>query len=99
MIQPIFPDGRGFTRHGRLLHRRHGPMSAGLPFLRRRLMWAAALAIPVGCSSSAGPRMDALAARILPSMETASAVPARPELARRDPTPARPGPVAQARAD
>jgi outer membrane protein len=71
-------------------------MSAGLPSLRRRLLWAA-LGLPVGCSSSAGPRTDALAARILPSLDISSTAPARPT--RRDPTPARPGPVVQARAD
>src|SRR5689334_20070898 len=74
-------------------------MSAGLPFLRRRQLWAAALALPVGCSASGGPRTDVLAARILPPMETVSAAPARPEMARRDQAAAPPGPVVQARAD
>src|SRR6516164_2340346 len=98
MIRPIFPEGRRFPGHGRLLHRRHGTMSAGLPFLRRRLPWAA-LALSVGCSSSGGPRTDALAARILPSVETAAAAPARPERPPPDRAPAPPGPVVQARAD
>jgi outer membrane protein TolC len=53
-------------------------MSAGLPFPRRRLLWAS-LAVSVGCSSSGGPRSDVLAARILPSIESASKAPARSE--------------------
>src|SRR6516162_5618954 len=63
-------------------------MSAGLPF-PRRLLWAS-LALSVGCSSSGGPRSDVLAARILPSIESASTAPARSE---------RPRSVVQARAD
>src|SRR5262245_63135150 len=63
-------------------------MSTGLPF-PRRLLWAS-LALSVGCSSSGGPRSDVLAARILPSIESASTAPARSE---------RPQSVVQARAD
>jgi outer membrane protein TolC len=64
-------------------------MSAGLPLLRRRLP-CAALALSVGCSSTNGPRADALAARILPSVETTAAAPVRPERSQA---------VVQARAD
>jgi outer membrane protein TolC len=53
-------------------------MIAGLPFLRRRLL-CLGLALSLGCSSSSGPRPEIFAARILPSMETASAAPTRPE--------------------
>src|SRR5262245_61640028 len=63
-------------------------MSTGLPF-PRRLLWAS-LALSVGCSSSGGPRSDVLAARILPSVESASTAPARSE---------RPQLLVQARAD
>jgi outer membrane protein TolC len=62
-------------------------------------LWATALALPVGCSSSAGPRTEALAARILPSMDISPTAPARPELAWRNRVPAPPGPVVHARAD
>src|SRR5438876_35811 len=41
-------------------------MGAGRHLQRRRLLWAAALALPMGCSASGGPRADALAARFLP---------------------------------
>src|SRR5437016_3663576 len=71
-------------------------MSAGRHLQRRRLLWAAALALPVGCSASGGPRADALAARILPPLDTASAAPASAVVARREQAP---GSVVQARAD
>ena len=71
-------------------------MSAGRPILRPRLLCAAALALSVGCSSSGGPRSDVLAARILPSMDTAPTAMVRPQY---DRVSASPGPVIQARAD
>src|SRR5437867_2661880 len=71
-------------------------MSAGRHLQRWRLLWAAALALPVGCSASSGSRTDALAARILPPLDTAFAAPAGAVVARRDQAP---GPVVQARAD
>ena len=57
------------------------------------------MALSVGCSASNGPRADALAARILPAVEIASAAPARPKLPQDNLVPAQPGPVVQARAD
>src|SRR5438445_7345383 len=71
-------------------------MSAGRPILRPRLLCAAALALSVGCSSLGGPRSDVLAARILPSMDTAPTAMVRPQY---DRVSASPGPVIQARAD
>jgi outer membrane protein len=71
-------------------------MIAGLPFLRRRLLWAAALALPVGCSSSSGPRSDLLAERILPSMNALPTTSGRPQF---DQASAAQSPVIQARAD
>jgi outer membrane protein TolC len=59
----------------------------------------AALALSAGCSSSEGPRADALAARILPSVEAAAAAPARPERPQDDRAPAPPGPEALAPVD
>src|SRR6266446_3185862 len=95
-MQPIFAERRGFTDQGRLSQRRHKAMGAGRPFLRRRLLCEAALALSVGCSSSGGPRSDVLAARILPSMDAASATSIRPQY---DRAPAAPGTVVQARAE
>lgn len=69
-------------------------MSAGRRLPLRRLL-GVVLALSVGCSSSGGPRTDALADRILPSLDTTSIAPAR---SGHDRTPALLG-VVQARAD
>jgi outer membrane protein len=71
-------------------------MSAGRPILRPRLLCVAALALSVGCSSSGGLRSDVLAARILPSMDTAPMASVRSQYDRAS---ASPRPVIQARAD